>query len=125
MGQPLLEYSYDKVYKFIYEVIKKRKKLNITDDSNNLNRIINIDETPVFLEFGEDKTFEKKGTKNILIKTNGYEKSHVTILLAISAGGNKLPPVIIFKGISDKNNEKRYNKLEVVKNRRILIFFTK
>ena len=63
MGQPLPEYSYDKVYKFIYEVIKKRKKLNITDDSNNLNRIINIDETPVFLEFGEDKTFEKKGTK--------------------------------------------------------------
>jgi hypothetical protein len=34
-----------------------------------------------------------------------------------------LPPVIIFKGIPDKNNEKRYNNLDVVKNRRILIFF--
>ena len=120
-GLSLPEYSYDKVYQFIYEVIKKRKKLNIIDDSNNLNRIINIDETPVFLELVADKTFEKKGTKNIIIKTNGYEKYHVTIILAITAGGNKLPPVIIFKGLPDKNNEKRYNKLEVVKNRRILI----
>ena len=45
------------------------------------------------------------GTKNVIIKTNGYEKYHVTIILAISAGWNKLPPVIIFKGKPDKNNE--------------------
>ena len=49
MGQPLPDNAYDKVYQFIYEVIKKRNKLNITDDSIDLNRIINIDETPVFL----------------------------------------------------------------------------
>ena len=34
-----------------------------------------------------------------------------------------MPPVIIFKGKPDKNKEKRYNNLDVVKNRRILIFF--
>ena len=77
----------------------------------------------MFLELADDKTFEQKGAKNIIIKTNGYEKSHVTLILAISAGGNKLPPVIIFKGTPDKNNEKRYNKLEVVKDKRILVFF--
>ena len=32
-------------------------------------------------------------------------------------------PVINFKGKPDKNNEKCYNNLDVVKNRRILIFF--
>ena len=79
----------------------------------------------MFLELVEDKTFEKKGGKNIIIKTNGYEKNHFTIILAISAGGNKLPPVIIFKGTPDKNNEKRYNKLEIVKEKRILVFFSK
>lgn len=31
--------------------------------------------------------------------------------------------VLIFKGNFDKNNEKGYNKLEVVKNKRIFIFF--
>jgi len=31
MGQPLPDNAYDKVYQFIYEVIKKRKKLNITE----------------------------------------------------------------------------------------------
>ena len=77
----------------------------------------------MFLELVEDKTFKHKGAKNNIIKANGYEKNHVTIILAISAGGNKLPPVIIFKGTPDKNNENCYNKLEVVKDRRILVFF--
>ena len=76
----------------------------------------------MFLELVEVKTFEKKGAKNIIIKTNYYEKNHVTIILAISAGGNKFPPEIIFKDTLDKNNEKRYNKLEVVKEKRILVF---
>lgn len=88
-----------------------------------MNRIINVDETPIYLEFFTDKTYNKKGAKEVIIKTNGNEKKHVTVILAVSASGKKLPSVLIFKGKSNKNNEKRYNRLNVVKNKRILIFF--
>ena len=66
LGQPLPDNSFDKVYNFIYEVINKRKKLSIFDDNNNLDRLINIDETPVFLELVNDKTYEVKGAKNVI-----------------------------------------------------------
>ena len=90
LGQPLPDNSFDKVYNFIYEVINKRKKLSIFDDNYNLNRIINIDETPVFLELVSDKTYEEKGPKNVIIKAGSNYKKHVTVILAITASGNKL-----------------------------------
>ena len=69
-----------------------------------MNRIINVDETPIYLEFFTDKTYNKKGAKEVIIKTNGNEKKHVTVILAVSSSGIKLPPVSIFKGMPDKNN---------------------
>ena len=47
----------------------------------------------------------------------------MTLILTISEGGVKFTPVLVFKGKTDKNNEKRYNTLKVVKDKRILIYF--
>lgn len=105
LGQPLPDNSFDNVYNFIYEVINKRKKLSIFDDNYNLNRIVNIDETPVFLELVSDKTYDVKGAKNVIIKAGGNYKNHVTIILAVTGSRNKLPPILIFKGRQDKINE--------------------
>ena len=66
-----------------------------------------------------DKTYEKKGAKNVIINTCGNDKNHVTVILPITSGGNNLPPILIFKGKQNKNNEKSYNKLDVVKNKNI------
>lgn len=96
------------MYDFIYKIIYLRKKLLISDNIIDLNLIINVDETPVFLELIPDKTYNIKGAKNVIIDTNGNEKKHVTLILAISGGGVKLAPVLVFKGKTDKNNEKRY-----------------
>ena len=57
------------------------------------------------------------------IKAGGNYKNHVTVILAVTGSGNKLPPILIFKGKSDKINERRYNKLDVVRNKKIFIFF--
>ena len=111
------------MYDFIYKIIYLRKKLLISDNIIDLNRIINVDETPVFSELIPDKTYNIKGAKNVIIDTNGNEKKHVTLILAISGGGVKLAPVLVFKGKTDKNNEKRYNTLNVVKDKRIFIYF--
>ena len=123
MGQPLPENSYDNMYYFIYKIIKLRKKLEILDDTDNLNRIINVDETPVFLELIPDKTYNIKGAKEVIIDTKGNEKKHVTVILSVTGGGVKLPPVIVFKEKCDKKNEKRYSALDVVKDKRIFIYF--
>lgn len=47
----------------------------------------------------------------------------MTLILAITGGGVKLAPVLVFKGKTDKSNEKRYNTLKAVKDKRIFIYF--
>lgn len=69
-----------------------------------------------------NNTYNKREEKEIIINTHGNEKNHITVILAITGKDNKLPSVLIFKGIIDKTNEKRYNTLDIVKQKRIYIF---
>ncbi len=68
--------------------------------------IINCDETPLYFEIIENKAIDSIGEKNIIIKTNGGEKKHITCLLAITSSGKKLKPLLIFKGVEDDLIEK-------------------
>ena len=52
--------------------------------------IINMDETPIWLEMTGKTTAEKIGTKNVEVKTFGTEYIRISLLLAITAKGNKL-----------------------------------
>ena len=52
------------------------------------------------------KITAKIGDKTVTLKTFGYEKIRISVLLGILANGNKLPPVIIFKGEKGKIKEK-------------------
>lgn len=56
-----------------------RKDLKILDDTDNINRIINFDETPVYLELISDETYNLKGAKEVIIDTKG-QKKHVTVI---------------------------------------------
>ena len=40
---------------------------------------------------------EKKGMMEVLLKTTGYEKLRLTVMLAATADGRKLPPLLILK----------------------------
>ena len=73
--------------------------------------IINMDETPLYLNMVPNKTIARKGTKNVVIRTNNQEKIRVTCILSVCADGDKLSPYIIFKGknsysLSKLNNNK-------------------
>jgi len=122
LGQTLPKNSIAYFYDFFYTVIKKRKECNILDNINDYNRLINVDETPIFLEMYSNKTIDVKGAKNVIVNTYGNEKKHVTCILAIAGGGKKLIPTLIFKGEPDKNIEQRYQQLDVVKNKKIKIY---
>jgi hypothetical protein len=45
-----------------------------------------------------NKTISKRGKKTVLIKSQNQEKCRISILLFIVADGDKMPPLIIFKG---------------------------
>ena len=123
LGQPLPCKSMDLFYDFFRDIIRKRQQLGVYDTDADLARIVNIDETPIFFEMTTDKTYNKKGAKVVSIETKGNEKKLISTVLAVSANGNKLTPTLIFKGGKDGNLEERYKNLQVVKDRKIAIYF--
>ena len=118
IGQPLNKNAKDEYYNFLYEVVKKRKINNIND---NFDLIINCDETPLFFEMVDNKTIDNIGEKNIVIATNGSEKKHITLILGITASGKKLKPLLIFKGESDGNINKKLLIIPIIKNKEIVV----
>ena len=83
----------EKIESFHKFVVEKREEDEFDD-----NLIINMDETPVYFNLVPGKTVNEKGAKSVLIRTTGNEKRHFTVVLAVSANGDVLPPMIIFKG---------------------------
>ena len=59
--------------------------------------IVNMDETNFYFDSPSDTTLAKKGAKTIGISDTG-SSSRCTVMLAVTLSGQKLPPMIIFKG---------------------------
>ncbi|KAJ4446805.1 hypothetical protein ANN_13503 [Periplaneta americana] len=57
----------------------------------------NADETPVFWDMPSNMTVDNKGAKSISLRTTGNEKQRITVMLAVTADGGKLPPYVILK----------------------------
>ena len=81
-----------KLMKFHQYIIQRRKEHDYP-----LAQIGNMDETPMNFDMVSNSTVDVKGTKTILIKTTGHEKSSFTVVLACIANGEKLRPMVIFK----------------------------
>ena len=58
----------------------------------------NMDETPAYFDVVPGRTLDRKGQKSILLRTTGSEKRHLTVVLTVTASGDVLPPMVIFKG---------------------------
>ena len=59
--------------------------------------VANADETAIYLDMPPNYTLEKKGVKEVLLKTTGCEKLRLTVTLAATADGKKLPSLLILK----------------------------
>lgn len=94
--------------------------LNI--DEFNLQRIVNVDETPTYMDMTYNKTIEKKGAENIETVTTGGEKIRISAILAISGDGKKLPPVLIFKAKQQGKLAKKLGAIEIVKQKKIFVY---
>ncbi|CAI7739498.1 unnamed protein product, partial [Closterium sp. NIES-53] len=59
--------------------------------------IINADQTPLWLEMPATTTVDHMGERSVPIRSTGYQKQHVTVMLACTADGVKLKPWVFFK----------------------------
>ena len=107
IGQSLPDKHNQLVMNFLKYNISELKQYNF-----ELDCICNMDETPVYLNMPPNYTIEKIGSRQVSIKTLGQEKTRVSLVLAILADGNKLPPLLIFKAKPNKTveNKLRQNK---------------
>lgn len=62
-----------------------------------LHQVGNMDEVPVTFDLPSNFTIEKKGTSDVKIMTTGNEKSKFTVVLCVTANGEKLPAYVIFR----------------------------
>lgn len=67
-----------------------------------LELIGNMDETPMWFDIVPQSSITKKGSKSVVIRTSGSDKRHLTVVLAVMADGTILPPMIIFKGKTNR-----------------------
>jgi len=62
-----------------------------------MGKMANANETAIYLDMPPNYTMEKKGVKEVLLKTTGCEKLRLAVMLAATADGRKLPPLLILK----------------------------
>ncbi|CAI7893733.1 unnamed protein product [Closterium sp. NIES-53] len=72
-------------------------RINRARHKIDLARIINADQTPLFVEMPAERTIEHRGARSVLIRTAGYQKTRLTVMLACTASGEKLRPWVWFK----------------------------
>ena len=83
---------------------------NYNKKTINLNKIetssiASMDEVPCYFDMSSNKTYESTGTRNILVRSSGNEKTRFTVLLCAFANGNKMIPTIIFKNLTKPPKE--------------------
>ncbi|CAI7918446.1 unnamed protein product [Closterium sp. NIES-54] len=59
--------------------------------------IINANQTPLWLEMPATTTVDQTGVRSVPIRSAGYQKERVTVMLACTADGMKLRPWVFFK----------------------------
>ncbi|CAI7800899.1 unnamed protein product [Closterium sp. NIES-54] len=72
-------------------------RINRARHNIDLARIINAVQTPLFVEMPAERTIEHRGARSAPIRTAGYEKTRLTVMLACTASGEKLRPWVWFK----------------------------
>ena len=75
-----------------------------------------MDETAISYENIYTTTVTKIGNTTVNVKNFNRDKMRITVLLSIIADGTKLPPLIIFRGETNKTKEKKLQNNKYVIN---------
>jgi transposase-like protein len=76
-------------------------RLTLSVPEVNKTYVLNMDQTPVPFTLASNTTLNLSGERTITIRQTGKEKTRCTVSLTVSADGDKLKPMVIFKGERD------------------------
>jgi hypothetical protein len=116
-------YGFMKRWKLSYRIVTKtkRKNKNRSEVENQclqfwyllrmlrktfdtpLEALGNMDETGIWFEMPPKRVLDVRGRKGVRVLTAGQEKQRITVVLGILANGDKLPPMIIFRGKTERS----------------------
>ena len=116
--QKLPPNTLEQIYDFIKECFIERIYYQIDE---NIDLIANVDETPIWMELKIENTISKIDEKGIRIKSFNLDQHRFSLVLCITAAGNKLPPMIVFRGKTGATLGKRLQKFVVENNYKILV----
>lgn len=66
-----------------------------------------MDEIPLVFEMIAITTIPKIGAKTVNIRTFGIDRARFTIILCIGSNGEKIPPLVVFKGKKNALKKKK------------------
>ncbi|KAE9313371.1 hypothetical protein PR003_g19511 [Phytophthora rubi] len=78
------------------------------------DHIILIDETAVYFENPRRQTMDQVGARHGVLRSTGFASMRVTTVLAVTATGRKLPPLVVWKGAKQDDKIERYGNVYVV-----------
>ena len=78
-----------------------------------------MDETPLVFEMIANTTVTKIGAKTVSVRIFGSNRSRFTIILCIGSNGEKILPLVIFKGKKNAMKEKNLIQYITAKNYKI------
>ncbi|GMF21158.1 unnamed protein product [Phytophthora lilii] len=73
-----------------------------------------MDETAVYFEDPHRQTVDQVGARHVVLKSTGFASMRVTAVLAVTATGRKLPPLVVWKGAKQDGKIERYGNVYVV-----------
>uniref|UniRef100_A0A0K0DZW9 HTH CENPB-type domain-containing protein n=1 Tax=Strongyloides stercoralis TaxID=6248 RepID=A0A0K0DZW9_STRER len=92
----------EKIVDYILFVEYQRRK-------SNYQYIFAADETAVYIDFSNSLTVEKRGTREIPVKSTGHDKFHITVMLTARSDGYKCRPFVLLPRVrSDKLIEDKF-----------------
>lgn len=66
----------------------------------NYDKIINVDETPIYIDPTTTRTLDDVGARSIDVVDSGNNKSRITLVVIITGSGQIFPSYLLFKGIT-------------------------
>lgn len=93
------------LWRSAYQLIWRKRRWNsigscwYPDSRYESSHILNMDETPMQFELPAMRALEFSGNRTGPTLSCGGDKQSFTVVLAVKANGEKLPPKVIFKGV--------------------------
>ncbi|KAG3070656.1 hypothetical protein PC121_g9440 [Phytophthora cactorum] len=81
----------------------------------DLEKTVLMDESVVYFEDARASTLDFTGARHVVVRSTDFTSMRITVALAVSATGRKLPPLLVWKGKAAPTFEKRSGPLYVAR----------